>query len=115
MSPFLGDPHIYDLEKHHDRVVIRGWEVGSRADAIGHARLSCSMNVGLLYYTLHSVMYEGELYSTALHLFEVPKLLPDWPDLADCYQEARACKEGDMMNWQSSHGRRGFSSSENVA
>jgi hypothetical protein len=48
MSPLLGYPHIYDLEKHHDRAVVRGWEVRSRTDAIGHARLSYLMNAGLL-------------------------------------------------------------------
>ena len=38
---------------------------------------------GLLYHSLHSVLYEDELYPTALHLFEACKFLPHRPDLAD--------------------------------
>ena len=38
---------------------------------------------GLLYYSLHSVLYEDELYPTALHLFEARKFLDHRPDLAD--------------------------------
>ena len=41
---------------------------------------------GLLYYSPHSVVYEEELYPTALHLFknfEARKFLDHRPDLAD--------------------------------
>lgn len=38
---------------------------------------------GLLYHSPHRVMYEDELYPTALHLFEALKFLPHRPDLAD--------------------------------
>ncbi|KAI0267248.1 hypothetical protein BGY98DRAFT_1025380 [Russula aff. rugulosa BPL654] len=36
---------------------------------------------GLLYYSPHTVVYEDELYPTALHLFEARKFLPHRPDL----------------------------------
>jgi hypothetical protein len=38
---------------------------------------------GLLYHSPHSVVYEDELYPTALHLFEARKFLYHRPDLAD--------------------------------
>ena len=38
---------------------------------------------GLLYHSPHSVVYEEELYPTALHLFEARKFLDHRPDLAD--------------------------------
>jgi hypothetical protein len=44
---------------------------------------------GLLYHSPHRVMYEDELYPTALHLFEALKFLPHRPDLAD---QIRLCE-----------------------
>ena len=44
---------------------------------------------GLLYHSPHTVMYEDELYPTALHLFEALKFLPHRPDLAD---QIRLCE-----------------------
>ncbi|KAI9453458.1 hypothetical protein BJY52DRAFT_840197 [Lactarius psammicola] len=44
----------------------------------GHGEYS-----GLLYHSPHTVMYEDELYPTALHLFEALKFLEHRPDLAD--------------------------------
>jgi hypothetical protein len=38
---------------------------------------------GLLYHSPYSVVYEEELYPTALHLFEARKFLDHRPDLAD--------------------------------
>ena len=38
---------------------------------------------GLLYHSPHSVVYEEELYPTALHLFEARKFLDHRPDLAE--------------------------------
>jgi hypothetical protein len=38
---------------------------------------------GLLYHSPHSVVYQDELYPTALHLFEARKFLDHRPDLAD--------------------------------
>jgi hypothetical protein len=38
---------------------------------------------GFLYHSPHSVVYEEELYPTALHLFEARKFLDHRPDLAD--------------------------------
>ena len=37
----------------------------------------------LLYYSPHSVLYDDELYPTAIHLFEARKFLDHRPDLAD--------------------------------
>jgi predicted NAD-dependent protein-ADP-ribosyltransferase YbiA (DUF1768 family) len=37
---------------------------------------------GLLYHSPHTVLHEGELYPTALHLFEARKFLDHRPDLA---------------------------------
>ena len=44
---------------------------------------------GLLYHSPHRVMYEDELYPTALHLFEALKFLPHRPDLAE---QIRLCE-----------------------
>lgn len=44
---------------------------------------------GLLYHSPHRVMYEEELYPTALHLFEALKFLEHRPDLAD---QIRLCE-----------------------
>ena len=49
---------------------------------------------GLLYYSLHSVLYEDGLYPTALHLFEAHKFLPHRPDLAD---HIRQCEQVDQV------------------
>jgi hypothetical protein len=49
---------------------------------------------GLLYYSLHSMLYEDELYPTALHLFEARKFLPYWPDLAD---RIRQCEHVEQV------------------
>lgn len=38
---------------------------------------------GLLYHSPHGVMYEDDLYPTALHLYEALKYLKHRPDLAD--------------------------------
>lgn len=38
---------------------------------------------GLLYHSPHSVVYEDDLYPTALHLFEARKFLDHRPDLAN--------------------------------
>ena len=38
---------------------------------------------GLLYHSPHSVVFEEDLYPTALHLFEARKFLDHRPDLAD--------------------------------
>ncbi|KAF8267407.1 hypothetical protein EI94DRAFT_1730458 [Lactarius quietus] len=44
---------------------------------------------GFLYHSPHRVMYEDELYPTALHLFEALKFLPHRPDLAE---QIRLCE-----------------------
>jgi len=44
---------------------------------------------GLLYHSPHSVMYEDDLYPTALHLFEARKFLDHRPDLAE---QIRRCE-----------------------
>jgi hypothetical protein len=44
---------------------------------------------GLLYHSPHRVMYQDELYPTALHLFEALKFLDHRPDLAD---QIRLCE-----------------------
>ena len=49
---------------------------------------------GLLHYSLHSVLYEGKLYPTALHLFEARKFLPQRPDLA---KRIRQCERVDQV------------------
>jgi predicted NAD-dependent protein-ADP-ribosyltransferase YbiA (DUF1768 family) len=38
---------------------------------------------GLLHHSPHSVVYEDDLYPTALHLFEARKFLYHRPDIAD--------------------------------
>jgi hypothetical protein len=44
---------------------------------------------GLLYHSPHSVLYEEDLYPTALHLFEARKFLHHRPDLAE---QIRRCE-----------------------
>jgi hypothetical protein len=48
---------------------------------------------GLLHNSPHSVSFEGELYPTALHLFEACKFLPHRPDLADCIRQCESVEE----------------------
>ena len=45
---------------------------------------------GLLYHSPHSVVYEEDLYPTALHLFLARKFLDHRPDLAD---RIRQCED----------------------
>ena len=49
--------------------------------------------VGLMYYSPHSVLYENELYPTALHLFEARKFLPYRPDLVDRIRQCDRIKD----------------------
>ena len=49
---------------------------------------------GLLYYSLHGVLYEDKKYPTALHLFEARKFLPHWPSLAD---RVRQCERVEQV------------------
>jgi ribA/ribD-fused uncharacterized protein len=48
---------------------------------------------GLLYHSPHSVVYEEELYPTALHLFEARKFLYHRPDLADRIRQCERVEE----------------------
>ena len=48
---------------------------------------------GLLYHSPHSVVYEEELYPTALHLFEARKFLDHRPDLADRIRQCGRVEE----------------------
>jgi hypothetical protein len=43
----------------------------------------CGDYAGFLCHSPHSVLYEEDLYPTALHLFEAHKFLVDRPDLAE--------------------------------
>jgi hypothetical protein len=49
---------------------------------------------GLLYHSPHTVLHEGELYPTALHLFEARKFLDHRPDLA---RRIRQCDRVEMV------------------
>ena len=49
---------------------------------------------GLLYHSLHGVLYEDKKYPTALHLFEARKFLPHWPSLAD---RVRQCERVEQV------------------
>ena len=51
---------------------------------------------GLLHYSLHSVLYEGKIYPTALHLFEARKFLPYRRDLA---KRVRQCERVEQVPW----------------
>ena len=53
---------------------------------------------GLLYYSLHSVLYEDELYPTALHLFEACKFLPHRPDLADRVRQCERVQQVALIS-----------------
>jgi len=48
---------------------------------------------GLLYHSPHSVLYQEELYPTALHLFEARKFLDHRPDLADRIRECERVED----------------------
>jgi hypothetical protein len=49
---------------------------------------------GLLYHSPHTVLYQDELYPTALHLFEAHKFLDHRPDIAD---RIRLCEHVDEV------------------
>lgn len=84
----------------------KGGIMSSTAWAGGHARSPPLVTIpvirfdgygdysGLLYYSLHSVLYEDELYPTALHLFEARKFLDHRPDLAD---RIRQCEHVEQI------------------
>ena len=48
---------------------------------------------GLLYHSPHTVVYEEELYPTALHLFEARKFLDHRPDLAERIRQCQRVEE----------------------
>jgi len=48
---------------------------------------------GLLYHSPHTVLHEGELYPTALHLFEARKFLDHRPDLAERIRQCERVEE----------------------
>ncbi len=48
---------------------------------------------GLLYHSPHTVLHEGDLYPTALHLFEARKFLDHRPDLARRIRECERVEE----------------------
>ncbi|KAH9987553.1 DUF1768-domain-containing protein [Russula vinacea] len=48
---------------------------------------------GLLHSSPHKVLYEDELYPTALHLFEARKFLPHRRDLADRIRHCERLEE----------------------
>lgn len=48
---------------------------------------------GLLYHSPHTVLYQDELYPTALHLFEARKFLDHRPDLADRIRECERVED----------------------
>ena len=53
---------------------------------------------GLLYHSLHSVVYEEELYPTALHLFEARKFLDHRPDLADRIRQCERVEDVTVIS-----------------
>ena len=53
---------------------------------------------GLLYHSPHSVMYEEDLYPTALHLFEARKFLDHRPDLADRIRQCKRVEEATAIS-----------------
>ena len=53
---------------------------------------------GLLYHSPHSVVYEEELYPTALHLFEAHKFLAHRPDLAETIRRCELVEEVTAMS-----------------
>jgi hypothetical protein len=68
-----------------------GWPGGGTAPVLkfnGYGKYA-----GLLYHSLHSVVYEEDLYPTALHLFEARKFLDHRPDLADRIRQCERVEE----------------------
>ncbi|KAI0301545.1 hypothetical protein B0F90DRAFT_1628377 [Multifurca ochricompacta] len=55
-------------------------------------------NSGLLYHSPHAVMYQEELYPTALHLFEALKFLDHRPDLADRIRECERVEDVSVIS-----------------
>ena len=55
---------------------------------------------GLMYHSPHTVVYEEDLYPTALHLFEARKFLDHRPDLAE---QIRQCKRVEEVTSISAH------------
>ena len=53
---------------------------------------------GLLYHSPHTVLYQEELYPTALHLFEARKFLDHRPDLANCIKECERVEDVTMIS-----------------
>ena len=62
---------------------------------------------GLLYHSPHSVVYEEDLYPTALHLFEARKFLHHKPDFAERIRQCEHVEEvtalsaelGEFARW----------------
>ena len=55
---------------------------------------------GLLYHSPHSVVYEDDLYPTALHLFEARKFLDHRPDLAEQIRRCERVEEVTAISAQ---------------
>ena len=55
---------------------------------------------GLLYHSPHSVVYEDDLYPTALHLYEARKFLDHRPDLAEQIRQCENVEEITAMSAQ---------------
>ncbi|KAF8460861.1 hypothetical protein DFH94DRAFT_700190 [Russula ochroleuca] len=55
---------------------------------------------GLLYHSPHSVVYEDDLYPTALHLFEARKFLDHRPDLAEQIRRCSRVEEVTAISAQ---------------
>jgi predicted NAD-dependent protein-ADP-ribosyltransferase YbiA (DUF1768 family) len=53
---------------------------------------------GLSYHSPHTVVYEDDLYPTALHLFEARKFLDHRPDLADRIRHCEHVEEVTAMS-----------------
>ncbi|KAH9959192.1 hypothetical protein BC827DRAFT_1135065 [Russula dissimulans] len=53
---------------------------------------------GLLYHSPQSVLYQDELYPTALHLFEARKFLDHRPDLADRIRQCERVEEVTVIS-----------------
>lgn len=81
----------------------RGSTGASREGSLAHTHSTMSSVIevngygefsGLLDSSLHSVLYEGKSYPTALHLFKARKFLPHRPDLA---KRIRRCERVDQV------------------
>ena len=55
---------------------------------------------GLLYHSPHSVVYEEDLYPTALHLFEARKFLDHRPDLAEAIRRCERVEDVTALSAQ---------------